>query len=351
MLVEPSQLPLESGTIFQGDVLQRLKRIPSSKINCVVTSPPYFAVRDYGIDGQWGLEKDVWMYLDRLSELMKSLWRVLRNDGIVWVNLGDSIVNEGWFGFPEFFFTNCRRSGWRSVSKPIWWKRNAMPSSTQKRLTPRYENIYGFAKTDDYYFNLDPIRVPLTSVKTQPYNLRVREAKKGKLSKKYGTKYTASKEEIESHDTSGVKKQDVTIGGDGKVKANYKGFNGRWKKTLSQLESPADRGQRVKGIHRNRSAGDYGPGNEYQVNLKGKNPGDILDITVKPFPEAHFATFPPDIPEFFIKCSCPEDGWVLDPFMGSGTVGLVAQRLKRNWIGIDLKEEYIELAKRRISLG
>lgn len=326
IMFQTSKLALVNGTIFQGDVLQRMKRIPSASINCVVTSPPYFDVRDYGIEGQWGREKDVWMYLDRLKKLMESIRRVLRPDGIAWVNLGDSIVNEGWFGFPEFFFTDCRKAGWRSVSKPIWYKRNAMQLSTQKRFTPRYENLYGFSKSDDYYFNLDAVRVARKTDR-KPFNLRVREAKKGTLEKKYGSNYSATPEEMLNHTSDGVKKQDTTLGGDGKPKTNYKGYNDRWKK---KVESG-------------------------KLNPLGKNPGDlfdflddIFDITVRPFKEAHFATFPEALPDILIKASCPPGGWVLDPFFGAGTVGLVANKLQRNWVGIELKPEYIELAKRRL---
>lgn len=337
------ELELQNRQILQGDVLENLNKLPTERYNTIVTSPPYYGIRDYGVDGQWGLEKDPSMYLDSLSKMMGQIRRVLTNDGIAWINLGDSIIEGGWYGFPEMFFSNCRKQGWISVSKPIWWKRNAMPSSTKIRFAPRYENIYGFAKKNKYFFNLDAIRIP-AKVQPKPFNLRVREAKKGKLEKKYGTQYTATEQEIESHDNLGVKKQDVTLGADGKPKGNYVGFNERWKRKM--LDVP---GQTTHGIHRKRHSGYYGANGEYLCNPLGKNPGDIFDITVKPFKGSHFATFPPDLPEILIKSSCPENGWVLDPFFGSGTVGLVAEKLNRNWTGIEIKKSYIDIAKERIS--
>lgn len=313
-------LEMKNRIILQGDVLENLAKLPAGHYNTVITSPPYGgAIRDYAIDGQWGLEKDPMMYLDKMKLFMKAIWRVLRKDGIAWINIGDAKVSEGWYGFPERFYVNCLDAGWYSVNKTIWFKRNAMPLSTKKMFSPKYEPIYGFYKSEDYYFNLDEVRVPVLTEVKQSFNFRVREGKKGRLAKKYGKyQYTASETEKKSHDNLGVKKQDATLGGDGKPKGHYDGFNGRY--------------------------------DHSKVAEQGKNPGDVFDITVKPFKGAHFATFPIEIPELFIRCSCPPNGWVLDPFFGSGTVGLVAEQLNRNWTGIELKEEYIKLARERIGV-
>lgn len=306
------ELKLQNRKILCGDVLECLNKLPSEQYDCIITSPPYGGnIRDYFIDGQWGLEKDPLVYLDRLKNLMRKLWRVLKKDGIAWINIGDSIFNQGWYGFPERFFVNCLDSGWKSVSKAVWFKRNAMPSSTKKRFSPKYEPIYGFSKSNDYYFNLDNVRVPVLTEIKQSFNFRVREGKNDRLVQKYGKyQYKISEDEKNTHDVLGVKKQD------GVNKGHYRGFNARY--------------------------------DHSKIADKGKNPGDVLDITVKPFKGAHFATFPTGIPELFISCSSPENGWVLDPFFGSGTVGLVAETLKRNWTGIELNPKYIEIAKKRI---
>ena len=291
-------------------------------------SPPFFDVRNYGIDGQWGIERDYKFYLARLDNMMKKIWRVLHPTGSFWVELGDSInqQNGSWYGIPAEFEVNCKKQGWLIISKPIWYKRNAMPLSTKKRFSPKYTNIIGLAKSKDWYFDLDKIRVePLTQPKNNKFNLRVREGKKGTLEKKFGNKYSATDQEKESHDINGVKKQDTTLGGNGKPRNHYKGFNKRY--------------------------------DHEKILKKGKNPGDffsfeddIFDITVKSGEIEHYATFPPELPERIIKACCPPGGWVLDPFMGSGTVGLVAEQLKLNWIGIELNPKYIKIAKERIGI-
>ncbi|MGH2613254.1 MAG: DNA-methyltransferase, partial [Rhabdochlamydiaceae bacterium] len=251
------QIQVKNKTILQGQVLEQLRKLPDKFYNCIITSPPYYKIRDYGVEGQIGLEKDPLDYLDVMSQVMRQLHRILRDDGIAWINIGDCIIDGGWYGFPEMFFSNCRIQGWNSVSKPIWYKRNAMPSSTKIRFAPRYEPIYGFSKSSKYYFNLDPVRVP-SKVQPKPFNLRVREGKKKKLDKKYGSAYSVTNDELESHNTLGEKidvqkKQDSTLGIDGKPKPTYKGFNERWKRKMLNVG-----GQTPQGIHRRRHSGYYG---------------------------------------------------------------------------------------------
>ena len=174
--------------------------------------------------------------------------------------------------------------------------------------------LYLLGKTKDYNFDLDAIRVPAKTL-SKKFNVRVRDSaddKYGQLSKR------SEKEKHDYNTVTGIKKQDSTIGEDGKAKSNYSGFNGRY--------------------------------DHNKVVEQGKNPGDVLDITVKRNPEGHYAVFPEDIPEFVIKASCPADGIVLDPFAGSGTTLAVAKRLGRNYLGIELKQDYIDNALKRINL-
>lgn len=309
---------LKTRTIFHGQVLEQLAKIPSGKINCSVTSPPYYHVRDYDFDGQWGQEKDPSMFLEHLAQFMQAMHRVTSKHGTVWVNIGDVMVKENWYGFPERFYVNALNAGWKSVSKVVWMKRNAMPSSTGKRFSPKWEPIYGFAKNDDYYFDKSKVLIP-TTTPVKPFNYRVREGISGKLQKKFGNQYSATEKEKREHNKKGEKKQDAV------KKGNYTKFNERY--------------------------------DHAKVAAKGKNPGDywdyepdVFDITVKAFKDAHFATFPPQLPERILLACCPPKGWVLDPFGGSGTVGLVAEKLKLNWILIEGKKEYINIAKRRIGI-
>lgn len=299
--------------ILHGDVLDQLKLIPDQHVDSIVTSVPFFGVRDYGVDGQWGLEKDILMYMDRMNVLMASLWRVLKRTGTAWIEIGDKRIDNSWFGIPELFFTNTRKRGWKSVSKLIWYKRNAFPLSSKNMFSPKYTNIYGFAKEAKYFFDLDAVRVPVKTP-SKPFNARTRDTDKGKFLQKETRKEKS-------------RKQDNTKGLDGKPLLHYLGFNDRYDHTA--------------------------------LTKKGKNPGDfididsdIFDITVKSLKDIeHYATFPPDLAERMIKASTPKGGKVLDPFMGSGTVGAVAESLGMDWLGIELKEEFAKYAINRIGTG
>ncbi len=298
-------------TILQGDVLDCLDKLSDQSIQSVVTSVPFFGVRDYKVSGQWGLEKDLGMYHDRMNQLMDKLRRVLKRDGTVWIEIGDKRVDNSWLGIPETFMVDQIRKGWGIVSKPIWQKPNAFPLSTQRMFSPKYTNFYGFSKNPNYYFNLDAVKVtPKTPSKK--FNVRVRDTDKEKFLQK------ATRKEKD-------KRQNTTLGSDGRPLGHYEGFNGRY--------------------------------DHEKVQMNGKNPGDfwgddIFKIPVKPFKGInHYAIFPEAIPERLVRVSCPENQTILDPFMGSGTTGVVCERQNRNWIGIELKKEFCEFAIKRIGVG
>ncbi len=300
-----------------GDVLDNLGSIDSETIDSVVTSVPFFGVRDYGVNGQWGLEKELASYLDKMNSFMIEVKRVLKNNGTAWIEIGDKRKNNSWLGIPEQFLVNQKKQGFNIVSKPIWYKRNGFPLSTKIMFSPKYTNIYGFSKSSDIYFDLDAVKVP-AKTSSKPFNARVRDTNKGKFLQK------ATVEEQNNHNKKGERKQDRVKDENGNDKSNYKGFNGRY---------------------------------DHEKILKnGKNPSDfismdcdVFDITVKPLKGIeHYATFPEELAERLIKVSCPKDGVVLDPFMGAGTVALVANKLGRKWIGIEIKQEYISFAYKRL---
>jgi len=374
-----------NGKILHGDVLVRLKDIPDESVDVISTSPPYWGLRDYGVKGQLGLEPDFRDYLKIMRQIMDELKRVLKKTGTCWINLGDSynsagpsgkgggfqgekindnldyeksvviekrrlvknyIQEKSRMGIPERFYIQCIDDGWLARNHIPWYKANSMPSSIKDRFTNKWESIFFFAKEKKYYFNLDAVRIP-TLTDSKPFNIRVRENITGRAQMKLGDQaWTATDEEMSKYTKSGIRKelevpgqptqeihrnrvegksdwpewnnkQDNTLGPDGKPIPTYKGFNKRWMESLN--------------------------------NTRGKNPGDVFFINPRPFPDAHFATFPPELPEKIIKCACPEGGTVLDPFFGSGTVGLVAEQLNKKWIGIELSEEYIEICKKRLS--
>jgi len=347
--------------ILVGDVLEQLIRIPEKSIDCVITSPPYWGLRDYGVEGQWGLEPDFHDYLKSMQLLMEALSRVLKDTGTVWINLGDTYgFNQGKsrHGIPERFYINCIDSGWIARNHIPWYKSNSMPSSIKDRFTNKWESIFFFAKQQRYYFNLDAVREKVWT-ETKPFNIRVRENITGHAQAKLGDRsWTASDEELATHNEKGEKydiepdsnvsrlhrdrknsphKQDNTLGADGKPKANYKGFNDRW----------AERKYSEQTIQREHF-GEYDKEGNLINNPNGKNPGDVFFINPQPFPEAHFATFPVELPLKILKCACPPDGIVLDPFFGAGTVGVAAEKLGMDWIGIELKQEYTDIARKRL---
>ena len=332
-------------TIFQGDVLEKLAEMESESIDCIISSPPYWGLRDYGVGGQLGLEPDFRDYLKTMNDIMVQLKRVLKNTGTCWINLGDTFgYNSGKsrYGIPERFYINCIDDGWIARNHIPWYKANSMPSSVKDRFTNKWESIFFFAKQQKYYFDLDSVREQLLGKESKPFNVRVRDSPKGK----YGSLFSATKEEITNHNSKGERKEG---------KADWD------EKTTLKLKDHYDNNGNCLGCGKHftkhavteRAQGSENRDERQKVdyvwcNAKGKNPGDVFFINPKPFPEAHFATFPVDLPTKILKCACPKDGIVLDPFLGSGTVGIAAEQLGLKWCGIELNEEYITLARKRL---
>jgi len=304
----------ENGILYNYDIFEILKYFPGESIDCVVTSPPYWAKRDYGIEKQIGLEPTFQEYLEKLWDVFDEVYRILKTTGSCWVNLGDTYNNSSnggnlaskksklcggkgrnpklatsvfvkrkKQGYPnktllmisERFAIGIIERGWILRNVIIWHKPNAMPESVKDRFTVDFEYIYFFVKQKKYYFQ--------------------QQLEESKWVDK-GQRFV----------------EGATIGG--KVKLGEYALN-------------------RSGVYR---------------QDKRRNKRAVWSISTKPFKEAHFAVFPPDIPETCIKAGCPEDGVVMDIFMGSGTTAVVAEKLGRKWIGIEINEEYCEIAKKRI---
>lgn len=308
--------------IIEGDAVQVLKSFPDESIDCMITSPPYWQLRDYGFKGQWGLEKTFREYLDKLFELMEQVQRILKPNGTVWVNLGDSYFGSGngqgvkpehknlntliaapkspnndkrnglpnkcLSLIPHRFAVGCIERGWIVRNDIVWAKPNGLPEAVRDRFSKKHEYIFFLVKNPDYYFDLDAIREPY---KTSSFE-RVRYAM---------TEY----------------------GGD---KKNKKG--------------PFGKGAKYGGRQR-----------KINLNPKGKNPGDVTDfwvISTKPGSAKHYATFNTELITKPILAGCSKGGIVLDPFCGTGTTGVRAIELGRKFIGIDAKKEYCEIARKNI---
>lgn len=323
----------EQATLYLGDALTALQSLPDASINCCVTSPPYFGLRDYGVDGQLGSEPSPSEYVAALIAVFSEVRRVLADDGTLWLNIGDSYSGGGGGGGGKHAtiggFTSNRNSrdhyervglcpknllgipwrvafalqddGWILRNDIIWAKPNGMPESVRDRLSTKHEHLFLLTKSRRYWFDLDPIREPLAYP----------DAADG--SRVFGGSNKAG---------------DLTTGSSARRTGNAYG------KPRSVDEGwNAGTGLAPHTGHRG-------------THEQGRNPGDVWTIPTQPFSEAHFAVFPVEIPRRAIAAGCKPGGVVLDPFSGSGTTGLAAAELGRRYVGIDLNRDYLELSLR-----
>jgi len=301
--------------ILQVDCLKTLRGLPSESVNCCVTSPPYWGLRDYGVEGQIGLEKTPQEYVAKLVDVFREVKRVLRGDGTLWLNLGDSYNGSGkasgrtWengnisnmsrkqatnngsliskmplidglkrkdlVGIPWRVAFALQADGWYLRQDIIWHKPNPMTESVTDRCTKAHEYIFLMSKSARYWYDAEAVREPDSGQDHRRNVIRPPEPSGGLMS-----------------EHSGIRKQ-----------------TGR--------------------------------------NGDGRNRRSVWTVATHPYPEAHFATYPPALVKPCILAGCPIGGTVLDTFGGSGTTGEVAERLGRNSILIELKAEYVGLMERR----
>jgi DNA modification methylase len=305
-------------------------------VHCVVTSPPYWGLRDYGTPGQLGLESSPDAYVASLVTVFREVWRVLRNDGTCWVNLGDSYnadgrkgraymgtgknkgysawVNKTGFGtkhkdlvgIPWRVAFALQADGWYLRADIIWSKPNPMPESVTDRPTKAHEYLFLLAKSARYYYDAAAIAEPASDA----MYTQVAQGYDGQGRKAY--------------DAAGVQNPSV-------VKARI----------IGNVRKRADR---FGGNKHSTATTKHSDGSVYTGRVT-RNKRSVWTISTMPYPDAHFATFPEALVEPCILAGCPLGGLVLDPFIGSGTVGAVAERLGRHWVGVDVT--YQQLAKAR----
>ena len=289
-----------------GDCRNVLPTLPAGSVHCCVTSPPYFGLRDYGHENQIGLERTPEAFVQELVEVFREVRRVLRDDGTLWLNLGDSynaynanrgastsisdgtagrghpthrrglttptLKNKDLIGIPWRVAFALQDDGWYLRQDIIWHKPNPMPESVRDRCTKAHEYLFLLSKGARYHFDSEAIKEP---------------AIKGAAGSTFNKGKTAT----------------------------------------HQLGRSSDK-DRADSSTRNRRS--------------------VWSVTTKPFKGAHFATFPPDLIEPCILAGCPAGGTVLDPFMGSGTTAAVSLQHGRQFVGVELNPEYLELARRRV---
>lgn len=404
-------------TVHHGDWLDVLREMPDESVNCVVTSPPYWGLRDYGVAGQLGLETTPEEYVARLVGGFREVRRVLRSDGTCWLNLGDSYAShdpgdrrDGQFLNPDGVQNDKgRRSGpavrnragiyrsgglkpkdrvmiparvalalqadgWWLRDEIVWAKPNPMPSSVGDRTTPSHEMVYLLTKSARYWYDAAAIREATTG----PDNERNR------FGARLDVGYPGHSPDRRRNGARRTDKQAAAPLPGSASSRTQPGFNDRWD------AAEADRASRVKvpggwditkgtgghgSIHREgRTEATYAEGGaDGQRRMRdrtlaaradgaphddpfgnGRNKRSVWTVATAPYPEAHFATFPPKLIEPMILAGCPGGGVVLDPFAGSGTTGMVAQSLSRRAVLIDLNADYLLQAldrNRAIPLG
>jgi DNA modification methylase len=314
-------------TIICGDSLETLKTFPNNSVNCCITSPPYWGLRDYGVEGQLGLEKTPEEYVAKMIDVFREVRRVLCDDGTLWLNLGDSYAaqrggtyqpaetlaggvsgktnngdrvnrdrHDGYnptrfasriglkhkdlIGIPWRVAFALQADGWYLRQDIIWHKPNPMPESVTDRCTKSHEYVFLMAKSQKYFY--DSVAIAEESLWF---------------------------------------KSDV-CGGKGNIRYEGKRTQG----------DPSKNGQQ-----------------SFVTINPTRNRRSVWTIATQPFKEAHFAVFPPDLIKPMILAGCPEGGTVLDPFMGSGTTAITSMALGRHFVGIELNPEYAEMARCRVA--
>lgn len=303
---------MDVNVIYNSECRLGLKCLSDNSVNCCITSPPYYGLRDYGNDEQIGLEATPEEYIGKLVEVFREVRRVLTNDGTLWVNIGDSYAGsmKGAAQFPDNAMnykqgtnrgtlskatlvkqcTNCkpkdligipwmlafalRADGWYLRQDIIWAKPSVMPESVKDRCTKAHEYIFLLSKSRKYYFDNESIKEPSTTFDT---SIRDRD--------------------------------------------NTKMNNTPGRSKMHGLTT-----------------------NDYEM----RNKRSVWTVATQPFRGGHFAVFPPKLIVDCIKAGCPENGIVLDPFMGAGTTAVVARKLNRNYIGFELNPDYVKIAENRL---
>lgn len=313
---------MEQDIIYNEDCLQGLKHLPDNSVDCCITSPPYYALRDYGVDGQIGLEETPQQYIDRLTDVFMEVHRVLKPEGTLWINIGDSyngnkkgntetdknkkVAESSHFekkiwkeckqkdliGIPWMLAFSLRNEGWYLRQDIIWNKPNVMPEPATDRCVKAHEYIFLLSKSERYYFDYEQIQEEATTHENRPSGV-VRNRKFG-----YDSKQNQHPE--------------------------------------AYLMSSADKTGEVT---------------EADMPTGKRNKRDVWSVNTKPDLNAHFAVYPEELIRPCILAGCPKGGVVLDPFMGSGTTARAARRWGRHYVGFELNPDYVKIIERKVQVS
>ena len=368
-------------TILNGDALEQLKLLPDESVDMCITSPPYWNLRDYEKEGQIGQESNFKEYISKLILIYKEVYRVLKKQGTCWVNISDTysqnnkigVKKQSLIGIPDRFKIEMIDTGWVCRNEIIWHKPNAMPSSAKTRFNSDYEKLFFFTKSDFYYFETQYEKAITKSGKkkesikentsTNKYKSLEQESKvRQGMNKSRGTKIVEVRPKLPKQEefvdfirsktnvkklveNSNIKRTKIEHW----FRRDVKGFAypsiEDWNKISFLLD---DNSEEFKNINESLTYVEYETDDINKNINKGRIKRAVWSINTKPFKGSHFAPYPEELVETPISAGCPKDGIVLDIFMGSGTTGVVAKKLGRNYIGIELNEEYVKIANDRI---
>lgn len=374
-------MDLKLDYIYQGDTLDVLKSFPSESIDMCITSPPYWGLRDYGVEGQLGNEETYGEYLLKLSEIFGEVKRVLKSQGSCWVNIGDvysknnssGVRKQSLIGIPDRFKLNMIDDGWLCRNEIIWHKPNAMPSSAKTRFNTDYEKMFFFTKDDLYYFETQyestKTQVPKSNNKSNGGKYLSDDQEKSVrqgMSKSRGTKIIEVRPKLPTQEEfvnflrsrTTLKKLYEEVSNICDIKKttiehwfrrDIKGFSyptiEDWNKVKYLLD---DFSSEFNLIDYQLTYVEYETDDINKNIHKGRIKRAVWSINTKPFKGCHFAPYPTELIHTPILSCCPPNGIVLDIFMGSGTTGVVAKQQSKHYIGIELNKEYIDIANKRI---
>lgn len=337
---------MELNQIYNLNCLEGLKQLPDESVQCCVSSPPYWGLRDYKVKGQLGQEKTPEEFIENMVSVFSEVKRVLKKDGTLWLNIGDSYASapknrtvtqatakstmagttktqeqilsqinkvvgdlkaKDLVGIPWMLAFALRSQGWYLRSDIIWFKKNVMPESVTDRPTKTHEHIFLLSKSERYFYDQEAIKEPAI------YDVDGTETLARKARQHNGNKSLVT-DKVNAPRPAGFK--------------DASKMNGKHSNGVATLEG---------------KPGEY---SEQSVGMRNKR--DVWHISPAQFPEAHFATFPEEIPDTCILAGSKEGDTILDPFMGAGTTALVARKRNRNFIGFELNPDYIKIAENRL---
>jgi DNA modification methylase len=383
--------------LFCGDSQEALRSIPNQSVDTCVTSPPYWRARDYGTSKQLGLEHEVDDYVARLVAIFQQVRRVLKDCGTAWLNIGDCYFNgcgtvngrppaKGWKRNKQLALVPFRvalaleEDGWWIRNVAVWHKPNAMPSSVKDRLTNTWEPVFLLAKSADYYFDLDAIRVPHQTddsiERRRAENGHNNGKAKGKSelrrwlnSPRHRVTIDGLKEvrrrpgaprstTLAAYLQSALEKKGVTIG----WVAEKLGLPFERTRHYFRTDAIGSRLPPEETWHRLKGLLDLGPeyddamtvelgDNVFRNHPKGKNPGDMTSIASSGASQEHFATMPVPLAEWALKATLPTNGVCLDPFMGTGATGIAAMKMGGRFVGIDVQKSFLSQFVGRLHVG